>query len=194
MNKFLSVGNNRLILRSKEYPWLNACLHFTGDETHLYAYGYKRAAEVLAEHVMINRMDLNSLVYPILYLYRQCIELQLKSLIRNGSMLLDSPRCAPNTHNLRTLWTQCKEVLSAIFDDDQSSISEIETVVLQLSEVDPHSQAFRYPEDSRGNESLAGISHVNLKAISDVLVEISGLLDGAETGISEYLSNRSLGS
>jgi hypothetical protein len=192
MNSGFLFKTGEFVLRSKRYPFLNACLHFGAEGTQLYAYGYKRAAEVLVEYALHKRMELDTLVYPILFLYRQCIELQLKSLIRNGSILLETPRQAPTTHDLGRLWIQCKKILENIFEEDQSSINKIETIVLQLSEADPYSQAFRYPKDKKGNELLAGITHINLRAISDVLGEVVSLLDGAETGISEYLTNKCL--
>jgi hypothetical protein len=192
MEKRFLLTEKEFTLISEAYPQLNACLHFAVDETHLYTQGYKRAAELLVEHVLNGNADLDTLIYPILFLYRQCLELQLKSLINRGSSLLDSPRRAPTTHNLNMLWADCKEILQIIFDndDDRRSIIEIGNIVLQLSEVDPNAQAFRYPKDTKGNESLLGIGHINFKAVSDTIGATIDLLDGAETGISEYLQNK----
>lgn len=189
MGKRFLLKNAEFIKISEAYPHLNACLHFAADDTHLYIYGYKHAAELLVEHVLNGNTGLDTLIYPILFLYRQCLELQLKSLIKRGSSLLDSPRRALPIHNLNTLWADCKEILEKIFDndDDRRSINEIGNIVLQLSEVDPNAQAFRYPKDTKGNESLLGIRHINLKAVADTIGAIIDLLDGAETGISEYM-------
>ncbi len=180
------------ILKSDAYPWLNACINFASNQAELYTSGYKRAAEILIDYVLRERINLDTLVYPILFLYRQCIELQLKNLIKCGSELLDSPKEAPNTHDLRCLWEQCKGILEKIFDDESDPIKKIETIVLKLAEIDPRSQAFRYPKDRKGSKSLAGITHINFKKISDLFGETVGLLDGAETLISEYLSNKYL--
>ena len=189
MKSGLLFTTKKLIASSKGNPWLNACLHFGAGGSQLYTRGYKRAAEILVEHALQKHMDLDTIVYPILFLYRQCIELQLKSIIKNGSMLLEIRNRVPSTHDLTRLWTLGKPILVGIYDDDKEAIDYLETMILQLSKSDPNSQAFRYPHDKNGNVSLSGVTHVNLKAISEALGEVVNLLDGAETGISEYLSN-----
>jgi hypothetical protein len=192
MGKRFLLDNAEFIQISRAYPQLNACLHFAADDEHLYIAGYKRAAELLIEHVLNDKAGFDTLIYPILFLYRQCLELQLKSLIKNGSCLLDSPKAAPTTHNLTNLWGDCKKILEKIFDgnDDQRSLKEIGKIIIQLSKIDPSAQAFRYPKDINGNESLSGVSHINIKAVSDIIGAIIDLLDGAELGISEYIQCR----
>jgi len=188
LKKRFLLKDTEFVQLSEAYPHLNACLHFSVDDTYGYIQGYKQSAEILVEHVFNKKAGLDTLIYPILFLYRQCLELQLKSLIKHGSRLLDSQRQALTTHNLVKLWEDCKVILVEIFDndDDRISINKIGEIVIQLSEVDPHAQAFRYPKDTKGNESLLGISHINFRAVSDILGTIINLLDGAELGISEY--------
>lgn len=192
MEKRFLLKNAEFVKVSEAYPHLNACLHYIVDDTHPYIQGYKEAAEILVEHTLNDKTGLDTLIYPILFLYRQCLELQLKFLIRLGSRLLDSPRRAPTTHDFKKLWTDCKVILEKIFNnkDDLRSIKNIGEIILQLSEADPDAQAFRYPKDTKGNETLTGISHINTKAVSDTLGAIILLLDGAETGIIEYIRNR----
>ena len=50
--------------------WLNACLDPFHEDWYAYTEGYKRAANVLVEHVRGKRSDLDVLVYPIIFLYR----------------------------------------------------------------------------------------------------------------------------
>jgi hypothetical protein len=189
MKSRLLFSTKKFVASSKENPWLNACLKFGAGGSQLYASGYKRAAELLVEHALQQQMDLDTLVYPILFLYRQCIELQLKSIIKKGSILLEIRIRVPFTHDLTRLWTLGRSILVGIYDDDKEAINYLETMILQLSKSDPNSQAFRYPHDKNGNVSLSEVTHVNLKAISEALGEVVNLLDGAAAGISEYLSN-----
>jgi hypothetical protein len=42
-----------------------------GSPATLYATGYRQAAELLVKHVLATGFDQDSLVYPILFLYRQ---------------------------------------------------------------------------------------------------------------------------
>ena len=87
-----SADKNKRLIRSDIDRWFNACLNFTHDQLELYVSGYKHAAEILNRHVLENRViGFDTLVYPIIFLYRQYIELQLKSLIKYGGILLESP-------------------------------------------------------------------------------------------------------
>ena len=179
------------LIRSDFDPWFNVCLNYTHDQLALYVSGYRRAAEILNKHVLESRVaGLDTLVYPIIFLYRQYIELQLKSLIKDGGILLDSPEYVPKTHDIKKLWRQCRKILEKVYEEDSESLDEIEEIIYQLSDIDPYSQAFRYPVDKEGKNLLPGISHINLKNIYEIMKKICSLLDGAETGISEYLANK----
>jgi hypothetical protein len=63
---------------------MNACLNWGGGL--VYALGYRTAADALIERVA--GMDQDALVYPIVFCYRQYLELLLKSRHRRGSEVL----------------------------------------------------------------------------------------------------------
>ena len=91
--------------------WNNACIGFTDSEWPLYARGYKRAADILVMHVNECATDQDSLVYPILFLYRQHFELRLKHLIQDACRILDEEFVVPKTHRLPLLYTTLMEKL-----------------------------------------------------------------------------------
>jgi hypothetical protein len=45
----------------------NACLNFTSDQFSLYATGYKRAGDLLVEHVEGTNSNQDILIYPIAF-------------------------------------------------------------------------------------------------------------------------------
>jgi len=59
----------------------NAVLNGQRDNLSLYAMEYKRVGEILAEAVVESRRDHDSLVFPIVFVYRQYLEQRLKQLI-----------------------------------------------------------------------------------------------------------------
>lgn len=188
-----NTEKDKRLIRSDIDRWFNACLNFTHDQLGLYVSGYKNAAEILNRHVLENRViGFDTLVYPIIFLYRQYIELQLKSLIKYGSILLDTPESFQKTHDINKLWKKCRKILEKIYEEEEDleSLSEIEEGIYQLSEIDPSSEAFRYPADKKGQKTLQGITHINLKNIYEVMTRICGLLEGADTGISVYLDDK----
>ena len=78
-NRKSSDINNQLF--SPDTDWKNnACLNWCHDPMHLYISGYKDAADILANRVIESGNNQDSLVYPIAFLYRQYIELQLKNI------------------------------------------------------------------------------------------------------------------
>ena len=176
------------LFRSDIDRWHNACLNFCPEKHHLYALGYKRAGDLLIEHVLDKYINHDTLVYPIGFLYRQYIELQLKELISKGSLLLDEPKQFPKTHNIDKLWAQCRKILEKIFPEDNPNIfNATEECIHQFSEKDPTSEAFRYPIDKKGKKLLPGLTHINLKNFSDIMSKLSNLLDAADMGISYEL-------
>src|SRR5260370_16784696 len=78
----ISVGEG------EDQSWeTNACLR--GATDYAYAEGYRLAARLIADHVIEKRWDTDFLVYPIVFLYRHNVELQLKRLIPQGAFLAD---------------------------------------------------------------------------------------------------------
>ena len=87
--------------------WHNARLNLFYDNWNMYAEGYKVAGNVLVEYIKEKQFDQDYLVYPIVFLYRQYIELQLKAIIRDGNQLLDIPEKFPHHHKIYELWKKC---------------------------------------------------------------------------------------
>ncbi|HEX20244.1 MAG TPA: hypothetical protein ENG78_05435 [Acidiferrobacteraceae bacterium] len=174
---------------STEDWWNNACLNFSHDGWTLYAIGYKEAADLLVKHIEDYSCSQDILVYPILFLYRQYLELAIKDLIRQGRKLQDIAEPFPQTHQIDELWKICSKLLSEISPGDSTEEQDhIDRLINEFCQVDPTSMAFRYPEDRDGNPSLPGISHINLRNVKAVIAKISIILDGAGAQIDEYLS------
>lgn len=172
--------------------WNNACLNYIHDGWSLYAIGYKEAADILVAHIVENQRYQDTLVYPILFLYRQYLELAIKNLIRNGRKLQDINEAVPTGHKIHDLWNTCEKLLNVISPDDSvEEIKQINRLISEFCSVDPTSTAFRYPEDKEGKPSLPGMTHINIRNVCDVINKISAILNGADAQISEYLSAKS---
>lgn len=169
--------------------WHNACLNFLPDKWDLYATGYKLAGDLLVEHTKNTRSDQDPLVYPIVFLYRQYLELRLKELIKIGSQYLDISQKIPTHHRINDLWKKCKKILEKIPPDNpKNDLDVVEACINQFSETDPSSMAFRYPTDKKGSPSISSLKYINLRILSKVIDRVGSLLDGTSIGISEYIS------
>src|SRR5204863_73884 len=85
--------------------------------------GYKMAAERLIELAKDEPYKSDYIVFPIIFLYRQYLELRLKQLVLDGSRLLGIPADFPKTHRIDLLWESCKPVLNKIKLDDDDEVA-----------------------------------------------------------------------
>lgn len=177
------------LFETSEDWWNNACLNSLSNGWSIYAIGYKDAADILVAHIEEEQRHQDTLVYPIVFLYRQFLELALKDLIRKGRKLQDINKPFPITHKIDDLWQIFSQLLCKMSPDDSvEEIKQIGRLISEFSKVDPMSFAFRYPEDKEGKPSLPGMDHINIINIRDVIGKIAVILNGADSLISEYLS------
>ena len=169
--------------------YLNACLNADWD---VYAEGYKKGGDTLVQYVTDNNCDQDFLVYPIVFLYRQYLELRLKELILVSSRLLDQDIDIQRDHNLLSLWRKVSPNIEQVWPSSQTKnhLEAIEDRLKELSNIDAGSYAFRYPEDTKGTPTLAGVQHINLRWLKNVVQAISNVLDGSSLGMGEYLNTK----
>jgi hypothetical protein len=171
----------------------NACMNIRPPDWYPYTEGYRRAADIIIEHLMLrDRNGVDLLVYPIAFLYRHHLELRLKELIREGSLLLDRECELRKTHDLSKLWPQCRSIVKEVWPEgSDSELDAIEECIEEFSTVD-RSESFRYPVDTKGNPSLPSVpDHVNVRHLADTMTKIANLLRGAQMGIEVYLESKS---
>jgi hypothetical protein len=155
-----------------------------------YAEGYRRGAALMVEHVNRNNRDQDFLVFPIVFCYRQYLELMMKYLIREGGHLLDLNEDFAKSHNLLKLWEACRSILEQVSPDEPTEqLDAVTEGIEQLSAIDPLSEAFRYPEDRKGGPSLSANAPqvFNLRHFGLQAEKIGNLLRGASDQISVYL-------
>lgn len=152
-----------------------------------YTGSYKDAADRLVES--IERCELDSLVYPIMFLYRHYLELQLKSLLRNFYLLHGIQcSCHQKTHDLVELWRRVRPRIEKMYPQDTEDNKHIEARIKEFNQIDPKSLAFRYPEDIGGNPSFESVpqqyrGYINLFRVRGIVEDMHERL----RGMNEYL-------
>lgn len=179
------------LFKKDEDWWHNAFLNFLSDSLSLYIEGYKLASDLLVEHIKVDHGDIDFLVYPIVFLYRQYLELQLKEIIKDGNKLLDIQEKYPKTHDIDKLWKMCREILEKFllgyFSED---LDVVEECINEFSKTDPKSETFRYPTDKHGKKTLPFLKYINLRNLSEVMERIASFLEAASISISIDLENK----
>ncbi len=166
----------------------NACLNWSHNPLELYAIGYKKAGDRLVEFVLTNARDQDVLIYPIVFLYRQYVELRLKEIIREGRILLEEGHDFPKHHKIWDLWCITKKIAIKAFENENepSALDYTEHVIKEFSQIDPDSFAFRYPITKQGDRTLGGVTHINIRRMAEHIEKLSRDLEGISTGISVY--------
>jgi hypothetical protein len=123
-------------------------------------------------------------LFPVAYLYRHCIELQLKSLIRAAvSAGVVSEPGLYGSHDLDKLWTKAREVLQARWTGaPREPLDAAERVILDFHELDKCAQAFRYPHAKDGKKLLSSAPPaVNLEHLKEVVDGVYHFLSAANS-------------
>ncbi|QZY97726.1 hypothetical protein [Pantoea dispersa] len=181
-------------LLASDRDWHNNAFlypHSPMDVGTAYTEGYRRAADILIRHINLTARDQDFLVYPVVFLYRHHIELQIKQVTGLARELLlddDSRGSSKATHNLNSLWEAARKVLRRA--DDRlvpSDFTRISAVVKELNEVDLSATGFRYARTREGGRSLEGIPYINTRRFGEQMAAASDDLDGIDTGLRYLL-------
>lgn len=170
-----------------------------------YSRSYKRAGDELVTALQTNASGVQ--VYPIVFLYRHFIELELKSVAALDCVLssvcgdqgkedyiVASPGDATakekveellRTHDLLKLTAACKDACekAALMKGGFIRIfTAFESCITELNEHDPGSYAFRYPTDKKLDPTLtrlAGVDLQQLRATVDKLGRFTAVMHHA---------------
>ncbi len=143
--------------------------------------GYKLGADLMVKHASQHRSDRDALVFPILFAYRQFLELALKYLISTYGPN-SGHEAIWKSHSLSDLWRRFAEVLAHYEEDGphQPTTGIVRKVVLEFAKVDPGSASFRYPVDSAGEPIELSLARLDLVGLADVIEGVDGYFTGCD--------------
>jgi hypothetical protein len=142
--------------------------------------GYKKAADLMVERAVQARSDRDALVFPIIFNYRQFIELALKYLIATygHTVGIDANW---KSHDLSVLWKTFMKVLDGYgCDDPDQTDSVVAEIVAEFAKVDPSSFSYRYPVDTKGNPIPLMHEQLDLAALAIVMKALEGYFSGCD--------------
>jgi len=150
--------------------------------------GYKLAADVMVERSAKDRFDRDALVYPIIFNYRQFIELSLKYLIATYGHTV-GVKANWDSHDLAELWREFNKVLNGYgTDDPDGTDSIVEAMVAEFAKVDPRSFSYRYPVDKKGEPIPVEQEELDLAALADAMQALDGYFNGCD-GYLDHLQS-----
>jgi hypothetical protein len=150
---------------------------------HLYVLGYRRAAERIQAEVEHRGSEM--LVFPMLFLWRQHLELFIKLLIDQGHAVHELEGEPPFGHELPKLWAKLRALLEK--EEVDASIAEAmkatEHVLEDLEAVDPNSTHSRYAEGHSGDRGYLVKSlhklpdHFDPRHFGEIVTSVSDFFD-----------------
>ncbi|WP_432464418.1 hypothetical protein [Agarivorans sp. QJM3NY_33] len=175
--------------------WANACVGTNGNPGYKeYSKGFSRAARVLIDKVLEEdsiEYHIDDFIYPICFNMRHSVELRLKHAIQMLESLAPykgqtSQFNFSGSHDIKNIWCYFKRK-SEIFDIRYSEINNrIEPVIMDIADIDPTGQTFRYPKDNNNIKHLTNTQLINfftlrssfttLEKDLDLLVEMNEFL------------------
>lgn len=152
---------------------------------HAMVEGYKLGADCMVQQAMADQFNRDTLVYPIVFNYRQFLELSLKQqLFQFGDHV--GIEANWNTHDLAPLWRSFEDMLTRYGTPDPDGADEvIAIVVAEFAKIDPNSYSYRYPVDRSGNALPLSIEQLDLAQLRDVMNAAAGYFIGCDGFLSE---------
>jgi hypothetical protein len=189
----MASPNSLRVLTANHEIRFNAVLdHWTGV-SDFHAAGYRKAAEILLRRFLANPEgtagDRDSVVLPILFLFRHYLELRFKDIIVYGQVLSGQRAEWRHGHDLDRLWIEVDELCRSIYRSPlPAEFVAIAECVNDLGQLDPNSESFRYGRDRNGRPIF---EHpvIGLKALGATVATIGDCLDGISMDFSVRVQN-----
>lgn len=181
-------GTSDRLFPEHEDPGNNALVNWSSSDWLLYASSYKVAGDVLVNQLPPGSGQQDTLVYPILFLYRHYLELHLKVTIGTLRRLVGESHEIPAGHKIEGLWqTLIGLHRQARLKPPATSLVDLGRLINEFGKIDPASTAFRYPVDMEGKPSLPGRRVINLRNVRDVIAKMDMLLGGFHSYVADHL-------
>ena len=135
---------------------------------------------------------------PVVFLYRQALELNLKSIISHGNDILElhsEPEPASKKvlgqHALKPLLEAVERIIKFMGWTEGyekgciESFDDIKTVVGDFDRIDEGSYAFRYPTDKEGKGSVSGHFSFDIRIFAERLDPVIEMMSGLSYALDE---------
>lgn len=163
----------------------NAVIQTYHPSWYVYAHAYRMGADRLVASAMQDRRDIDYLVFPIAFMYRQYLELGLKALILDAEELANTSSADPYGHRLDVLWNRCERALLNL--ENPPSLVERDVIgksIDQFGTIDASSVAFRYPVTKDGHPVQLPTTHINLRVLRDEMKNVGNVIESLLNGLS----------
>lgn len=178
----------KLFIQGEDWQY-NAMLNWSSFRADLYAGAYKDAADGLVDAMANRKVPLDSGIYPLLFLYRHALELQLKLMLATARKLTGREPKDYEKHPLMPMWSELRRLLGELTPEEtDDQVVAVHDIIRQLHGFDPDSMVFRYATTRTGKKHLSDVTHINIRHLSEMLNSVFIWLGGAYSLLGEMES------
>ena len=164
---------------------------FPGERLYRMKTAFKTAADLLVDRTEEAPHERRNLVWPIVFCYRQYVELALKDAIADhGSSLTPEVKPDCSRHRLELLWKSYKKLIDAMLlesvADDLPEVVAVEACITEFDGVDAGSYAFRYPTDTKGKQIEIPLESIDLLHLRSAMEGLHLFFDANESALGEH--------
>ncbi|AMA72761.1 hypothetical protein ACKE5C_11180 [Aneurinibacillus thermoaerophilus] len=167
------------------------------SQFHGYIRGYKEAADNLVDLAIKseNIAVLDTYVFPIVFLYRQFLELSMKEIYLNYSehSTEDKVKTIDKAgHNLLRIWNEIKPLIQegCNSNDDDKTIKVVEDYINQFHAFDKTSFTFRYPITKKLAPTLDKEYRIDLLNLKQRIDELGHFFSGVDGQLDANKENK----
>jgi len=173
-------GKHNDLFRPGPNSRLNACVGRNGGPADFgrYASGYFEAGARLVASLKNDPWSVDSLIYPLVMVYRHGIETGLKHLGRTLPPLCGQKSKIKLTHNLMDNWRFIRGLLTELGEGSEL-LDRVQSTLIEFIEIDPRGESFRYPLDRDGNRLLQETSLINVEVFAAKMEFMAQFFEGA---------------
>lgn len=159
---------------------------------------FKEAADKIVNNLESGKSTMHADIFffPVCYLYRHSIELELKNIIEIGvrlGILSDDKKHKElqGSHSLHPLWNRAEVALKEFYaGDPPEDLNAAGCLVQQFHEIDKTGQSFRYSTTKTGESTLDNApKSVDLANLRDKIDGLYNFLTATQHGMGEALDN-----
>ena len=172
--------------RGASPSWANACVGHNGNPSYVeYSNGFSNAANLLIDQVIKDRsihLYTDHFVYPVCFNMRHSVELRLKGAIDEITKIAKIKGKtlefnSSSSHDISIIWNYFKSESEAIDKRYISINQKIEPTILDIAEIDPTGQTFRYPLSNTSQKHLTNVSNINFIVLKGKFNELQDHLN-----------------
>lgn len=158
-----------------------------------YRIAYQAAADNLVNSLRDDFLEPDAMIYPIMFLYRHCLELRVKELYIGMKILhRQEDDIDIRTHDFGKLWKEFRSLLN--WNSQEVLLDSIEKRIMEFYDLNRKSFNFRYPDLLDGGEILIRSSGnpalLDLHEVGEVFSDLDAVLEEIYLLVDDELMER----